>query len=62
MKFNLFLVLIAQMFTKNIKLTARFERFMTEKKVKLKGNTQNKVQTIKWFFGLYDGGNDQRGY
>ena len=34
----------------------------TENEIKLKGNTQNKVQTIKWFCGLYDGCNDQRAY
>ena len=43
----IFLVIIAQTFAENIQLTPRFDIFKNEKKVKLKGNTQNKVQTIK---------------
>ena len=58
----IFLVIIAQTFTQNIQLTPRFDRFMTENKVKLKGNTQNKVQKIKWFCGQNDRCNDQRAY
>ena len=58
----IFLVIIAQTFKQNIQLTLRFDRFKTENKVKLKGNTQNKVQPIKWLCGLYDGCNDQRAY
>ena len=58
----IFLVIIAQTFKQNIQQTPRFDRFKTENKVKLKGNTQNKVQPIKWLCGLYDGCNDQRAY
>ena len=48
----IFLVIIAQTFKQNIQQTPRFDRFKTENKVKLKGNTQNKMQTIKCFCGL----------
>ena len=58
MKFNLFGDNCSNVYTKHSTDTA----FMTENEVKLKGNTQNKVQTIKWFCGLYDGCNDQRAY
>ena len=42
----IFLVIIAQTFKQNIQLTPHFDILKTENKVKLKGNTQNKVQTI----------------